>query len=137
MPIKEGYDEDNDNFLFSNKNTIEENIKGIEEGNKRLQNIALKFSVYPSKGDNNENEKIKLIRPILHSKTIKDDGSTKTRNSLKSNKRTYEVLLIRNSQDQINIENNINNNIIKKIIWIMKMKIQILIYLKKRKINQE
>ena len=113
IPIKEGYDEDNDNdnFLYSNKNTIEENMKDIEEENKRLKNIALKFSIYPTKTnvDSNENDKIKFIRPIIHSKTIKDDSSIKSRTSVKilANK------LIRNSQDQINLDINSNkeNNI--------------------------
>ena len=114
LPIKEGYDEDNDSndLNYSNKNSlnsIDENMKEKEEENKRLKNIAIKYSINPLKttaGDNKD--KYKLDKPKIafhHSKTIKDDTNIDIRTSVKgiANK------LIRNSQESLS--NSSNNNI--------------------------
>ena len=117
LPIKEGYDEDNDSndFNYSNKNSLnslDENIKEKEEQNKRLKNIAIKYSINPLKtaiDGNKKEDKYKLDKPKFafhHSKTIKDDTNIENRTSVKG----IASKLIRNSQENINNSNDNNIN---------------------------
>ena len=111
LPIKEGYEEDNESeeFSFNSKNTIDKNIIDKEEEKKRLMNIVSKFSIHPLKTSVG-NDRYKLERPtfgLLPSKTVfKDDTTIKHSSSVKglANK------LIKSNQEQINTNSSNNNS---------------------------
>ena len=118
MPSKKTYDEDNENLGFNTKISINANIKSEEKEkeNKRLMNIANKFSLHSIKSNvKPENQKIKLERPktkFLRQKT-KDESTINNRASAKflANK------LIKKNQEDIRTnrsnegnENKSNNN---------------------------
>ena len=109
LPIKEGYEEDNENldFNFINKNSLDENIKEKEDQNKRVKNIVSKFTLKASTEIDNDKTKFErqTQRPLPPKNIFKDD-TVIHKNSFKiANK------LIRSSKEQItSYDNKINNN---------------------------
>ena len=109
LPIKEGYEEDNENldFNFNNKNSLDENIKEKEDQNKRVKNIVSKFTLKASTEIDNDKTKFErqTQRPLPPKNIFKDD-TVIHKNSFKiANK------LIRSSKEQItSYDNKINNN---------------------------
>ena len=109
LPIKEGYEEDNENldFNFINKNSLDENIKEKEDQNKRVKNIVSKFTLKASTEIDNDKTKFErqTQRPLPPKNIFKDD-TVIHKNSFKiANK------LIKNSKEQItSYDNKINNN---------------------------
>ena len=106
LPIKEGYEEDNENeeIIFNNKNTLDENILEREEEDKRLMNIVSKFSINPIKtmveNDNN------LTRNTFTSLPSKAGFKDDTRINNKASVKEIAGKLIKTNQEQINTNNS-------------------------------
>ena len=106
LPIKEGYEEDNENeeIIFNNKNTLDENIIEREEEDKRLMNIVSKFSNNPIKtmveNDNN------LTRNTFTSLPPKAGFKDDTRINNKASVKEIAGKLIKTNQEQINTNNS-------------------------------
>ena len=64
LPSKDEYEEDDDsgNFNYNNQNSLDEDIKNKEEENKRLLNIASRFTIRPSGEIGNSNENYNKIK---------------------------------------------------------------------------
>ena len=113
LPSKDGYEEDSDNDIlnYSNKNSLDEFLKEKEAENKRLMDIASKFTINPIKSSVrplDDKNKIGGSGVSLYScKTFKDDSRI-IRSSVKIAKR----LIQKKDEETIstNSENSDNNS---------------------------
>ena len=113
LPSKEEYEEDMDNYVLNTKNSLDLRIKEKEEENKRLLDIASKFSIQPMKNNiratvneiSDTNDYLEQPNFRLHpSKTVKQNSRTNSSSFDLANK------LIKNKQEEINeISSNSNN----------------------------